>query len=309
MSIDEIYNKHIAEEKLKNGSKYERLAAVVFKSLDESDTVIHDLRLRGDGKKAQHQIDVTIEKNHNKKRILIECKEYDSLIGIGIIRDFFGAVNQIKPDEAIVITKKGYTSGARKFADDENIKLAILKEAEESDWDGLIRTIVVNGTLIIPYDLAVALHIDLENASNSLKQQYLQYGNETLNNSIERDHFYNSTGEQVANFSETINTFSVSIKNNVIDGETIKGNHTFSEPMYVKVLDELALVTGFDYSYVIRVESFETVIDDGQKVAALLYRLIDNDNEKHMIFAENIDKWTFDDNGEVMSKNDSRERI
>ncbi|KIL36210.1 hypothetical protein SD71_09695 [Cohnella kolymensis] len=67
-SIEQIYNRLIAEEKLKNGSKYERLAAVVYKILDDSKTVIHDMRLRGDGKSAQHQIDVTIEKGGTQKK-------------------------------------------------------------------------------------------------------------------------------------------------------------------------------------------------------------------------------------------------
>lgn len=87
-NLEQIYNNLIANEKLKNGSKYERLAAVVYKVIDESDSVIHDLRLRGDGKTAQHQIDVTIEKSGISKRVLIECKEYNKVIGIGIIRDF-----------------------------------------------------------------------------------------------------------------------------------------------------------------------------------------------------------------------------
>ena len=95
--MENVYNRYISNEKLKSGTKYERLAGVVYKILDEEDIVIHDLRLRGDGKTAEHQIDVTIEKCGTKKRILIECKDYDEVVGIGIIRDFYGAVAQIKP--------------------------------------------------------------------------------------------------------------------------------------------------------------------------------------------------------------------
>ncbi|AHF11443.1 MULTISPECIES: restriction endonuclease [Dehalobacter] len=137
--LDNIYDRHITNEKLKVGTKYERLAAVVYKIFEEDDVVIHDLRLRGKGKTAEHQIDVTIEKQGNKKRILVECKDYNDIVGIGIIRDFYGAVAQIKPDDAIVVTTKGFTKGAVKFAKDENIKLAILKEFNEEDWEGRLR--------------------------------------------------------------------------------------------------------------------------------------------------------------------------
>lgn len=47
--MDTIYDEYIAEEKLKKGTKYEKLAAVVFKVLNQNDVVVHDLTLRGDG--------------------------------------------------------------------------------------------------------------------------------------------------------------------------------------------------------------------------------------------------------------------
>ncbi|WP_411810512.1 restriction endonuclease [Bacillus safensis] len=42
-----------------------------------------------------------------------------------VISNFHGAFHQIKPDEAIVVTTKGYTREAVNFADDENIKLTV----------------------------------------------------------------------------------------------------------------------------------------------------------------------------------------
>lgn len=49
--IDLLYTEIVADEKLKHGTKYERLAALVFKQLRESDTVTHDVRLRGEGRR------------------------------------------------------------------------------------------------------------------------------------------------------------------------------------------------------------------------------------------------------------------
>ena len=142
--MDVIYNEVIANEKMKVGTKYERLAALVFKLLAKEHTVIHDLRLRGKGKKAQHQIDVTVSDHLSKKRVLIECKDFDSdKVGIGIVRDFFGAVHQIAPDEAFVVTTNGFTREAKVFAADEKIKLAILRAYDaESDGAYLSRIIL-----------------------------------------------------------------------------------------------------------------------------------------------------------------------
>ena len=117
-TVDTIYNQYIADEKLKAGTKYERIAAIVFKVLASEDVVVHDMRLRGTGKQTQHQIDVTVETAGTKKHVLLECKDYDDVVGIDVVRDFFGAVHQIKPDEAIVVTTKGFTKGAVSFAHD-----------------------------------------------------------------------------------------------------------------------------------------------------------------------------------------------
>ena len=150
---DELYEEYYGILKSKKGTKYERLAAIVFKSLTESGVVvIHDLRLRGESD-VLHQIDVVVELNGVKKRVLIECKDFDisgNKVGLGILRCFWGAVDDIKPDEAIVITCNGFTRDSRKYAKAKGIKLAVLREFQDEDWEGRIKTIVVNLTALIP---------------------------------------------------------------------------------------------------------------------------------------------------------------
>lgn len=64
--FEQIYDSHVTEEKLKTGTKFERLTAIVFKILEMNSAVIHDLRLRGENKSSKHQIDVYVELNKNK---------------------------------------------------------------------------------------------------------------------------------------------------------------------------------------------------------------------------------------------------
>ncbi len=73
LEIDPIYDRLVADEKLKVGTKYERLTAIAFKILTGRVTV-HDFKLRGDSG-VKHQIDAVVGENH--RHILVETKDFD----------------------------------------------------------------------------------------------------------------------------------------------------------------------------------------------------------------------------------------
>ena len=134
--INLVYNAAVADERLKKGTKYERLTAIVFKILQQSAYVVHDVRLRGDGKRTRHQIDVQICRDPQDRchRVLVECKE---------IRDFNGALMQLQPARGIFVTTTDYTVSARTYAWDENIALVELRPFSEQDWHDRVREIVI----------------------------------------------------------------------------------------------------------------------------------------------------------------------
>ncbi|MGW1424654.1 restriction endonuclease [Bradyrhizobium manausense] len=143
---DEMHDRYHAILSTKAGTRYEMLAAMVFKSLEDKNTVIHDLKLTGDSD-VPHQIDVSIEKNGSTWRVIIECKDFDvsgDKVGLDVVRNFRSVVEDTNANEAIIITCTGYTRDAQKYAKAKNIKLAILRQAEASDTDGFIQKIVVN---------------------------------------------------------------------------------------------------------------------------------------------------------------------
>lgn len=142
---DELHDRFHTLLTTKAGTRYEMLAAMVFKSLEDKNTVIHDLKLTGDSE-VPHQIDVSIEKNGKPWRVIIECKDFDisgDKVGLDIVRNFRSVVEDTKADEAIIITCTGYSRDAQKFAKAKNIKLAILREAEARDTEGIIRKVVI----------------------------------------------------------------------------------------------------------------------------------------------------------------------
>ncbi|UZJ80565.1 restriction endonuclease [Fictibacillus sp. KU28468] len=307
--IETLYNEFIADEKLKNGTKYERMAAVVFKILNVNDVVIHDMKLRGDGKKTAHQIDVTIEQASVSKRILIECKDYDKTVGISIIRDFFGAVSQIKPDDAIVVTTMGYTQGARSFAEDEDIKLAILKDFKEEDWGNRIRKIHIRGIMTFMKTPTLGWVFSDEKELeriNSLIGEEVGKSKEKRDVDTAETFFYNRNGDQQESYQQVLKPIFNLLPRN--PGQKTSGRYEFDDIKYIKLNGILVGIRGFDYEYESDQSIFHSIIDEGEKIALLLFKVLDGTIDK-IIFDQDLDKWTFNANGEVIEKNRNDDKI
>jgi len=143
---DQLHDKYHQIFTTKAGTRYERLAAMVFKALEDNNAVIHDLKLRGDNPEVKHQIDVTVESAGATRRVVIECKDFDTSkekVGLGIARNFRSVIEDTKADEGIIITCSGFTQDAQKYARSKGIKLAVLRLFETHDMNGRIAKIVV----------------------------------------------------------------------------------------------------------------------------------------------------------------------
>lgn len=300
-TLDTVYDKYIADEKLKMGTKYERLAAVVFKILGESDLVIHDLRLRGAGKGAQHQIDVTIEKAGTSKRVLLECKDYDAVVGIGVVRDFYGAVHQIKPDEAFVVTTVGFTSGAVAFAQDEGIRLAILRQAEEADTRDRIMKIHMKIALLCMDTPRITWLLADEGDVEKARVLVREHEGKLEHVDARRSHFLNADGAQVATYQEVLKPILNSFERR--PGETTRGEYTFDHARYIEVRGQPLRIRGFRYEFESYEMISESMVDTGGSVAVLLFRTMDGLTDT-LLFDDDLSRWTFDDQGEVVEKED-----
>lgn len=173
---DALHDKYHTSATRKPGTKYERLAAFVFKMLEEKDTVIHDIRLTGSDQDVKHQIDVTVERRcGRKRRLLIECKDFDASakkVGIGIVRDFRSVLEDTRADEGIILTCNGFTSQARKYAKSKDIKLCILRAFEESDMKNRINKIVVQ--FVVQTTITERAAIVMDEESNEIFVSQLQ---------------------------------------------------------------------------------------------------------------------------------------
>ena len=96
--------------------------------------VRHNVKLMGkSGQK--HQIDVYWEYQYDNTtfKIVIECKNYNHTVSIGKVRDFFWVLYDLEDVKGIMVTKKGYQEGAKKFGAHYGIDLMELREPEEGE--------------------------------------------------------------------------------------------------------------------------------------------------------------------------------
>jgi hypothetical protein len=146
---DELHDKYIKILTTKAGTRYERLAAMVFKTLENKNAVIHDLELTGEDPEVKHQIDVTVEIGGTRRRVVIECKDFDisgEKVGLGIVRNFRSVIEDTNADEGIIVTCNGFTEDAAKYARSKAIKLVILRLFETIDMNGRITKIILGVT-------------------------------------------------------------------------------------------------------------------------------------------------------------------
>lgn len=275
---DELHDRYYELLSTKSGTRYERLAAVVFKSLEKSNgTVIHDLKLVGESG-VSHQIDVTIERNGKQQRTVLECKDFDisgDKVGLGIIRDFYGAIADINPDEAYVVTCNGFTDDAERYAKSKRIGLVILREFCESDWDGRIRQIIINLIPVFPSQPKVDIKFKQDDARHKIAKDLQTAGVNLSRLSPEQPVFFNTPeGRFQANdFIQQKMNYSVSTAPGTVEQDVDVSNITF----------EIANLSSFELkrlkiSYQI-FHSEETIEIDGSRIAKLLLQGIGSDKK------------------------------
>ncbi len=105
--------------------------------------VQHNVKLKGKSG-CEHQIDVYWEYEiaGNLHRVAIECKNYDSLVPVGKVRDFQGVLADLNNVNGIMVSRKGYQEGAKKYADQYGISLKVVRQPGWNEIIGSITTVV-----------------------------------------------------------------------------------------------------------------------------------------------------------------------
>lgn len=126
--------------------EFELFAQRVYQKLLNSElikpiTVKHNVKLVGKSG-CEHQIDVywEYEAKGTIHKVVIECKDYNSTVPIGKVRDFFGVLYDLDRVKGIMVSSKGFQKGAKTFAEHYGISLQSLRAPERNEPIGSITT-------------------------------------------------------------------------------------------------------------------------------------------------------------------------
>ncbi|MBU1393560.1 MAG: restriction endonuclease [Gammaproteobacteria bacterium] len=154
----------------KDGKQFELLVKAIYEEILEQDSVEsisvkHDVSLKGRSGQ-EHQIDVywSFKLAGETIQVAIECKDYNSAVSVGRIRDFSAALDDIGNVKGIFVTTKGYQTGAIKFAEFQRIALKTVQEPTDSELnsESEIESIVVNGNILYIDNVRVSPKFDLK---------------------------------------------------------------------------------------------------------------------------------------------------
>jgi len=127
--------------------EYEKLTRRIYQEILEKEgveniQVEHNVALQGRSG-VEHQIDVLwkFKQAGIEHKVLIECKNYTSSLTLEKVRNFFAVVHDIGNSNGLLVTKTGFQSGTKKFADFYGIGMKLLREPESADYQGRIQTI------------------------------------------------------------------------------------------------------------------------------------------------------------------------
>lgn len=284
--IDRIYDKLVAAEDLKNGTKYERLAALVFQILDRSTIVIHDVILRGDGKVTPHQIDVTASsRSGTRTRVIVEARDREKPVGLGQVRDFFAVTHQLRPDHAWIVSTSGFTEKAQGFAREEGIGLAVLRPAEKHE-DNRLKAIHFRGHIQAVETPTITRWLASDDAERERVAPLIaeQEGTVQLVDATEQVVF-SANGESAGSLQEVLepifDTFDLEIGTN-------EGSYEFDEILLIDIAGVRAAVRGFEYRVEVTQARHDFTVGDPSSVAELIVQSIDG------TVTESVDRVIYD---------------
>ena len=148
------------------GKPYEQLARDIFEQIVNQDVVEtvkveHDVILPG--LRTSHQIDVywKFRVGGIEYESVVQAKDWASTVDQGELIKFKGVLDDLpNQPRGIFVTRTGYQSGAREFAEASGILLYELREPTEQDFEGWLRTITINIKYFVPQATEIELAQD-----------------------------------------------------------------------------------------------------------------------------------------------------
>jgi len=193
----------------------------------ETIRVEHNIKLKGVSGQ-EHQIDVYWEYRIAgvTHRVALECKFHKVRVDVGVVRDFWGVLDDIPGLRGVIVSPVGFTSGAKTYATSKGIGLKVFRAAQDADYKGRLRAIHINLTARVPLNPRLQMNLDESWIASNLtpeRQEFLRI--------IESTAEIETQGIIIENrdTGETILLSRISAYLPVIELENISGTHTWEK--------------------------------------------------------------------------------
>ena len=127
--------------------EYEAATAALYQAMGESSGITVECfgsSCRVQGKSGSwYQIDVLTSQSNGLQtvRTAIECKYWQKRVTRNVVSNLITTVEDTNIEKGVIVSKEGFTSGAIALAKQKNISLVEMREPNDADWEGKIKTI------------------------------------------------------------------------------------------------------------------------------------------------------------------------
>ena len=187
-----------------------------------------------------HQIDIYWEFEHLgiNHKVIVEAKDYTHKVTQEKLLAFKSVLDDIVGQpRGIYITKTGYQSGAKTFAEHHNIILYEFRQPTNSDWQGKMRDLFINFEVHIPHITNVRFTVDFDWVKDFCIENNIELSpNYKFSANSDYIFFYDENYKRLYSVQEKINSL---IKEHIHENKhtncTI--DQKFNRPTYIDTLD------------------------------------------------------------------------
>lgn len=252
--------------------EYEKLVQDIYQTLHTSEfntiKVEHNKRVVGKSG-CHHQVDVywEFEMVGETHCVAIECKNYSSEVEIGRIRDFFGVIYDIGNVKGILVTKVGYQSGAKRFADYYGISLKEIRLPTEKDWEGRVKIIKINLSAFIADIKKRELVYDYEWLLKNKNFTEEEVNSITIYGCSNEILIYNSSSKIITDFHQMQSDLPYEFK----EAKALEHNYDFADGFInIRNLGKIK-INSVKFTYDV-VSVTEQLVSDGEAIAKAILK-------------------------------------
>ena len=151
--------------------EYEAATAALYQVMGESSGITIECfgsscRVKGRSG-SWYQIDVLTKQSNGLQtvRTAIECKYWQRRVTRNVVSNLITTIEDTNIEKGVIVSKEGFTTGAIALAKQKNISLVEMREPNDADWEGKIKTIHIN---VEPAKLAAkCLNFEAHTSSSS----------------------------------------------------------------------------------------------------------------------------------------------